>query len=111
MMKQSGALMSSRLMPPKGRSQIADAVDECVDVRRIDFEIDGVDIGEALEEDRLAFHDRLRSQRAEIAQAEDRRAVGNHGNKIAARGVIVSGIGPFGDCANRAPPRRANRRD
>ena len=84
MMKQSGALMSSRLMPPKDGPEIAHAVDELVDVLGVDLEVDGIDVGEALEQDRLAFHHRLGGQRAEIAEAEDGGAVGDDGDHVAA---------------------------
>ena len=52
-------------------AQIAHAVDERVEVGRVDQDVDGVDVGEALEEHALAFHDRLGGQRAEIAQARE----------------------------------------
>ena len=35
---------------------------------------------------RLAFHHRLGGQRADVAEAEHRGAVGDHANQIAARG-------------------------
>jgi hypothetical protein len=39
----------------EGGAEEAHAVDELVDILRIDFEVDGIDIGEALEEDSLAL--------------------------------------------------------
>ena len=59
----------------KRRSQIAHRVDERFDVLRIDEEIDRVDVGEALEQCRLAFHNRLCGQRTKIAKAKDGRSV------------------------------------
>ena len=44
-------------------SQIAHAIDEGVDIRGVDFDIDRVDIGEALEENGLAFHHGLGGER------------------------------------------------
>ena len=44
----------------EGRPEIAHAVDELVDVLGVDLEVDGVDVGEALEQDGLAFHHGLR---------------------------------------------------
>ena len=73
----------------EGGAEVAHAVDEFVDVLGIDLEVDGVDIGEALEQDRLAFHHRLGGQRAEIAEAEDGRAVGDDGDEVALGGVVV----------------------
>ena len=68
MMKHSGALMSSRLMPPKDGSRKRTELMNSSTSRGVDFEIDRIDVGEALEQDRLAFHHRLGGQRAEIAE-------------------------------------------
>ena len=65
------------------------AIDEFVRVLGRDFEIDGIDVGEALEQDRLAFHHRLGRERAEIAEAEDGGAVGDDGDEIALDRVVV----------------------
>ena len=62
-------------------------LDELVRVFGIEFEIDRIDVGEALEEHRLAFHHRLRRQRAEIAKTEDGGAVGNDSHEIGPRGI------------------------
>ena len=83
MTKQSGAAMSSRLIPPKLGSSNSTAFDEPLAVLGRDLDVDRVDVGEALEQHRLAFHHRLRGERAEIAEAEDRGAVGNDRDEIA----------------------------
>ena len=70
-------------------AEIADRVDELVRVLGVHFEIDRVDVGEALEQHRLAFHHGLGGERAAIAEAEDRGAVGDDGNEIAFDGVVV----------------------
>ncbi len=67
-----------------------DAIDELVGILGGDFEIDGIDVGEALEQDRLAFHHRLRRQRAAIAEPENGGAVGDDGDEIAL-GRVVEG--------------------
>jgi hypothetical protein len=59
-----------------------------------------VDIGEALEQDGLALHHRLRRQRAEIAEAEHRRAVRDHRHEVALGGVVV-GLGRVGGMARQ----------
>src|SRR3712207_6942435 len=41
---------------------------------------------------RLAFHHRLGRQRAEVAEAQDGGAVGDHGDHVALRGVVVGGV-------------------
>ena len=86
----------------EGGAEIAHAVDERVGVLRVDLEVDGVDVGEALEQHRLALHDGLRRQRAEIAEAEDGGAVGDDGDHVALGGVVegfgrVLGDGLHGD--------------
>ena len=81
----------------EGRRQIAHAVDEGVDVLGIDQEVHGVDVGEALEQRALAFHDGLCRQRAEIAEAENGRAVGDDGDEVALVGVVVDARGVLGD--------------
>ena len=94
----------------EGGAEVAHAVDERVGVLGIDQEVDGVDVGEALEQRALAFHHGLGSQRAEIAEAEDGRAVGDHGHEVALVGVVVDAW--TGPARWRAPARRrpANRR-
>ena len=66
-----------------------DAIDDLVGILGGHFEVDGVDVGEALEQHRLAFHHRLGGQRAEVAEAEDGGAVGDDGDEIALGGVVV----------------------
>ena len=72
-----------------------------VDILGVDHEIDGIDIGEALEQHRLAFHHRLGGQRAEIAEAENGGAVGDHGDQVALGGVVVGEAGILGDGQHR----------
>ena len=64
--------------PAPALAEEAHAIDELVDVFGIHLEVDAVDVGKALEQNRLAFHHRLRRQRAEIARPQHRRAVGDH---------------------------------
>ena len=75
------------------RPQVAHRIDELVDVVGVDFEVHRIDVGEALEQHRLAFHHRLGRQRAEIAEAEHRRAVGDDRDQVALGGVVVRGVG------------------
>ena len=51
-------------------AQQLDAIDDFVGIFGGDFEIDEVDIGEALEQDDFAFHHRLGGERAAIAEAQ-----------------------------------------
>ena len=116
--KHSGALMSSRLMPPKP-AQEAHRIDHVVDILRADLEVDAVDVGESLEQRDLAFHHRLRCDRAEIAQAEHGGPVGHHRDHVALGGVVVgqrsvaldmqAGFGDAGRIRERQVARRDDR--
>ena len=64
-----------------------DCLDELFRVLRVQFQINRVQIGEPLEEERLPLHHRLAGQRADVAQAEHGGAVGDDGHQIAASGV------------------------
>ena len=57
------------------------------------LDIEDVDIGEALEQHALAFHDRLAGQGADVAQAQHRRAVAHHRHQVALGGVLVGEAG------------------
>jgi hypothetical protein len=82
-------------------AEIAHAVDEGVRVLGVDLEIDGVHVGEALEENGLALHHRLGGQRAEIAEAENRRAVRDHRHHVGAGGVVEGERRVLGDGQHR----------
>ena len=77
------------------------AIDELVRVFGRHFKIDGIDIGEAFEQHRLAFHHRLRRQRAAIAETENGSAVGDDGDKIALGGIVVGERLILGDREHR----------
>ena len=99
--KHSGARMSSRLMPPKvGREQLAGA-DDLVGVGAGDLDVEDVDVGEALEQDALAFHHRLAGEGAEVAEPEHRGAVRDHGDEVALGRVAVDVLGIPGDLEAR----------
>ncbi len=65
-----------------------DDVDQLVGVALGQFDVKHVDAGEFLEQAALAFHHRLGRQRADVAQAQDGRAVGDHPHEVAARGEV-----------------------
>ena len=87
-------------------AEIAHRADELVDILGIDFEIDRIDIGEALEQHRLAFHHRLRGERAEIAEAQNGGAVGDDGDEIALGRIV---IGACRDLRRSCAPARRRR--
>src|SRR5690606_10230884 len=67
-------------------------VDQFVRVGLGQFDVEHVDAGELLKQAALAFHDRLGGQRADIAQAQHRRTVGDDAHEIGARGVHGGGF-------------------
>ena len=81
--KHRGAAMSSRLMPPKPGAIISTALHDLVGVLGGQADRPGVDVGEPLEERGLALHHRQRGTRADVAEPEDGRAVGDHRDRVA----------------------------
>ena len=101
MMKHSGALMSSRLMPPqdlpRNLTQLMNSSGSSVLTSRSMR----IDVGETLEQHRLAFHHRLGGERAAIAEPQDRGAVGDDGDEIALGRVVVGEALILGDRQHR----------
>ena len=80
----------------KGRLQRRDDVDQLVQVVFfVDLNVKNVDAGKLLEQNALAFHHRLSSERANIAQAQHGRAVGDHRHQVAAAGVLKGVVRVF----------------
>jgi hypothetical protein len=75
----------------KGRTHQRHGFDNFFGVFGVQFDVDGVHIGKAFEQNRLAFHHWLGRQRAKIAHAQDRRAVGNHRHKVALDRIVIGG--------------------
>ena len=84
-----------------GRADIAHGTDEVFCVRRVHFDVETVDVRKALEEDRLAFHHRLRGHRTEIAETENGRAVGDHRHEVSLGRIVVRQVFVSGDRQNR----------
>ncbi|MNZ60426.1 hypothetical protein D3C78_784950 [compost metagenome] len=93
----------------EGDGDALDGIDEGLRALGVDFDVEHIDTGEALEQHALAFHDRLGGQRAEVAQAENRGAVGNHRHQVALAGVLEGQLGITGDLADRLGHARAVR--
>ena len=72
----------------EGRLQAGYGLHQRIDVAFVDLDVEDVDVGELLEEDRLAFHDRLRSEGADGAEAQHRAAVADHRDQIGSDGVV-----------------------
>jgi hypothetical protein len=81
--KHRGAAMSSRLIPPKAGARQRTTIDDGVDVLRGQADRPPVAAGEPLEQRGLAFHDRQRGDRPDVAQAQDRGAVGHDRDGVA----------------------------
>ena len=71
----------------EGRLQRADDIGQFFGVGLVHLDVETVDIGKFLEQDRLALHHRFGGQRADVAKAQHRRPVGDHRHQIGARGV------------------------
>ncbi len=78
----------------EGRLEELHRTDDLGRISRIDLDVEDVDVGEALEQDALALHHGLAGERADVAEAEDRGAVGDDGHQIALGGVAVRVLGP-----------------
>jgi hypothetical protein len=81
----------------QGRLHRGDHVNQLVGVSFRQFDVEDIDAGEFLEQAALAFHHRLRRQRADIAQAKHRRTVGDHPDQVGARGVQAGRAGFIDD--------------
>ena len=70
--------------------------DDFVGVLGIQLDIEDVDIGEALEEHALAFHDGFAGERADIPEAQHGGSVAHHAHQVGFSGVgIGEGRVPF----------------
>jgi hypothetical protein len=74
----------------QGGFERGDDLDQFVGVALGQFDIKHIDACKLLEQTGLALHHRFRGQRADVAQAEHGRAVGDHAHEVAARGVFES---------------------
>ena len=81
----------------EGRLHPDDRFDQRVRIFLGEFDIEYVDSGELLEQARLAFHDRLARQRANIAETKHGGAVGDDGHEVAARRQFIGLQGVLGD--------------
>ncbi len=85
-----------------GRDQLHRA-DDLVGVLAVQADRPGVDVGEPLEQGRLALHDRQRGVGTDIAQAEHGRAVGDHGHRVPLDGQAARVL-PVPRDRHRDPP-------
>src|SRR5690606_29248464 len=70
---------------------------DLVDVLGVEADRPGVDAGEPFEQRRLALHHRQRGRRADVAEAEHGRAVGDHRHAVPLDGEPPDVLGVAGD--------------
>jgi len=63
--------------------------DDLLGVGGSELDVEDVDIGEAFEQDALAFHDGLTGEGADVAEAQDGAAVADDGHQVALGGVLI----------------------
>jgi len=73
----------------KGGFQQFYSADDFLGVSGIQADGKGVDAGKGLEQHRFALHNRHGRLRSDVPQAQYRRPVGNHGDKIAFGGILI----------------------
>ena len=97
--KQRGALMSSRLMPPKegaSRTTVSTSASTSVQSRQIGT---ASTFANCLNSSGLALHDRHGGRRPDVSEAEHRGAVGDDGDHVGHPGVVVDELRVLGDRA------------
>ena len=76
--------------PAKGRRQTHDRLDQLSHRARLQTHRHRINPGKVLEQHRFSLHDRQRRQRADVAQAQHRGAIGDHRNGVPAPRVARS---------------------
>jgi hypothetical protein len=91
------------------RGDRLDGADDLLGVGGVEADREGVDVGEPLEQRRLALHHRQGRERSDVAQAEHRRAVGDDRDGVALDGEPAGVRRVLGD--GHADPRHTRRVD
>ena len=79
--------------PAESRLQQLAGADHLFGILGGQFDVEHVDIGEALEQHRFAFHHRFAGQRADVAEPQHRGAVRYHGHQVAFGRVLIGQTG------------------
>ena len=87
--KHSGLRISSRLMPPKSRSDGLDSGNNFLAGGSIQADGERIDTAELLKQNALAFHDRQTSFGADVAQAQHSSTVCDNCHGAALEGVFI----------------------
>ena len=98
--------------PPEARRHQLHGAHDLVGVLGVEADREGVDARELLEQARLALHHRHRRRRADVAQAEHRRAVGDDRHGVALDRVLRRLVGVVADRdAHARHARRVHHRE
>ena len=65
------------------------SINEGLRAFRLNFDVDGVYAGKAFEQQALTFHNRLRSQRAQVTQTQNGSTVSDNSNQVTLTSVLV----------------------
>ena len=87
--KTFGRLDVLKVNPAERGFERGNDFNEFFRIQFVDFDIEAIDAGKLLEQDRLAFHDRFGGQRSDRAQAENGGAIGDHANQVGTRGHVA----------------------
>src|ERR1044072_8760051 len=74
----------------EGRLQHLASLYDFFRILRIQLDVEDIDLGKPLEQDRLTFHDRLARKRPDVSESQDCGSVANHSHEIALVRVLIS---------------------
>ena len=92
----------------RGLEQLAE-LDDLFGILAVDFDVENIDVGKALEEHGFAFHHGLAREGSDVAQAEHRGAIAQHCDQVAAARVLKGVLRIFLRFPDKARPRPACR--
>ncbi len=67
--------------------------DDLIRVLLIQLDVEHIDVGESLEQDTLAFHDRFAGQSSTVTKTENGCPIGNDSNQVSLGGVLIGILG------------------
>ncbi len=90
-----------KIYAAKSMANTPDTFDKLFRVLFFDLNVERVDIGKPLEQNRLPFHDGFRGCSAQITQSQNGCPVGNDGHHIALGSILINEVRVFSDFLNR----------
>ena len=88
-LKATGGADILQIDAAKAAGEQVHRADDLIHILALDAQGEGVHIAKFLEQDALALHHRHARLRADIAKAQNRRAIGDHSHQIVAAGQLV----------------------